>query len=156
MQNANTIDVVKALWREGQFENVCLKNGRGTVSEISSRHFGRQAQVDAHDVGAPAGRDLGKAAHAATNIENEFSREILWTETSTPAECAFGTTALFSIELSLGVEMPLETEAARVVLGVHKAINTVDERIAPSALDALQSFAFFAQPALASQATENS
>src|SRR5439155_2766518 len=104
------------------------------------RDFCRHAEIDADDTGSPPVGDFGKSAHTAANIKNQFTREVLGTKSGAPAERLLGAATLFIIQLCPRVELPLETEAARVVLHAHEADYTVHLRENQPAMAAGQPF----------------
>src|SRR5215472_9027802 len=121
MKDADAIDEIEAIGCKRKLEHVCLKNRRLAPSQIARRNLGGQAQVNTDHMSSPPSGNIGKAPHAATNIENEFSRQILWTETGTASKRPFRPVAFVCVELSSSVHLPLKSETSRVLLRINKA-----------------------------------
>jgi hypothetical protein len=60
-----------------------------SLGEISGRDLCGQAQIDPNHMRSPAGRDFGKATHAATDVEDEFSSEIFGSKSRSAAKRTF-------------------------------------------------------------------
>src|ERR1035441_5536239 len=120
MENANAVDDVEALGREGQGEDIGLESNEVAVGKIFGGHFGGGAQVNAHHVRAPAGRNLGKASHAATYVEDQSALQIFGSESGLCQEMALRFADLIVVELCLLIAVPLETETGGIMLRIHK------------------------------------
>src|SRR5579863_4909549 len=97
-------------------ENIGLEYRRLAPSQISSRNFCCEAQINSNHVGAPAGGHVRKASHAASHVEHQFAREIFRAEAGTPAEGTLRALAFVGVQLRASVHLPLKTKAARVLL----------------------------------------
>src|SRR4029077_2203880 len=82
--------------------------------------------------------DVCKTTHTASDIEHEFSREVLRAKAGASPEGSLRTIALLRVQLCSGVHVPLKTKAASVLLRIHKANDAFDVGILAAAFDTHQ------------------
>jgi hypothetical protein len=74
VQHADTVNVVKTLWSEGQMENIRLKDGSFfVIPQVSRRYLGCGTQIDPHYAGPSAANNISKPARSASHIQHSFS-----------------------------------------------------------------------------------
>jgi hypothetical protein len=119
-------------------KNIRLKYRRLAAVQIAGRNFGGEAEIDADDMRSPAGGYIGETSHATADVQHQLAGEIFRAETGAQTEIAFRDFALVVIQLCVRMYVPLEPEAACILLSAYETNDPVYLGIDMAAADAAQ------------------
>ena len=154
MQHPDAVDIIEALGRERQIENIGLEKCCGTVRQVACRYFGGQTKIDADHVRTPARGHVSKPSHPTANIEHELACEVLGGKAGSAPKSNFGAVALAGIQLRARKHLPLETKTTGIMLCVDEARNFLHERKDASATLTCQDIGPLTQAGFAGKATQ--
>src|ERR1700722_18168268 len=133
VQHSYAVDKIETAFGKGQLKYIRLEDGGGAVRQVLGGDLRGQTQIDANYVRAPAGRHLREPAHTATNVEHQFSRQILRPESRTPTKCDVIPMVLGIIQLRTRMHVPLKSKTTGISLCIDKADYAMHRGILPSA-----------------------
>ena len=156
VEHSDAVDVIETAGREGEREDVCLKNRDiAPLGEISRGNFSSDAQINAHHNATGAAGHLGETPHTASDIEDQLAREFLRRKSRAPGEGQPRLATGFTVKLGGGISLPLKTKTAGVERGVDKTDYSVDVREFATAIAAAKSGHRLPQLAATLRATKN-
>ena len=136
MQDPDAVNVIEALWGEGQRENIGLECNEWAFSKIARGHSCSLTEIDSHHVGAPACGHLREAAHPTPDVKHKFAFQFFRRKARPLMEGGFRFLVVLSIQLGSTIQLPLETEGVGVIAGIHEARHIVDHRKSTATLGA--------------------
>src|ERR1017187_4935101 len=105
---------------------------------------------------APAGGHFRESAHPSTDIQHQFSRQVLGTKSRTLAKCNLSPVTVGIIHLRARVDLPLKSETASISLRIYKADYAVQRGILLSTAGTYESIRTLIQPVVTLQAAKDS
>jgi len=129
MEYANAEDEVESSFPKREVEYVRLRNADVLPrADIPLCSIDRTAEIDRHDRGAPSGGYVRESTHSTADIENALATQLFGRETGLDLERPLRLVAGSGVQLSSGVERPLEAEVLHIQLAFYESWDAANDR----------------------------